>query len=121
MIQAALDGNSAGDADRSVETGRNLPIGFVEPSGSLPALRADEGDLAHAIDQAWALLLDSNRSPWLFRSGGRLSWVTLDDEGRPIVVPVTEERLRLMLAGWRSGSGRTATAPGCRLSRPWRL
>ena len=97
-IQAALDGNSAGDADRPVETGCNLPIGFVEPSGSLPALRADEGDLAQATDQAWALLLDSNRSPWLFRSGGQLSWVALDDEGRPIVVPVTEERLRLMLA-----------------------
>ena len=45
-IQAALDGNSAGDGDSPVETGCNLPIGFVEPSGSLPALRADEGDLA---------------------------------------------------------------------------
>jgi putative DNA primase/helicase len=62
-IQAALDGNSAGDADRPVETGCNLPIGFVEPSGSLPALRADEGDLAQATDQAWAVLLDSNRPP----------------------------------------------------------
>ena len=97
-IQAALDGDSAGDADRPAETGRHLPIGFVEPSGSLPALRADEGDLARAVDRAWAVLLASNRSPWLFRSGGQPSWVTPDDEGRPVVAPVTEERLRLMLA-----------------------
>src|SRR5690606_9537264 len=80
------------------ETGRHLPIGFVEPPGPLPALRADEGDLDRAVRRAWSVLLASNRTPWLFRAGGLPSWIVPDDEGRPVAAPVTEERLRHMLA-----------------------
>ena len=85
-------------------TGRHLPIGFAEPTGPLPTLRADEGDLARAVDRAWSVLLASNRTPWLFRAGGLPSWVVPDDEGRPMVALLTEERLRHVLArlaNWR--------------------
>ena len=79
-------------------TGRHLPIGFAEPTGSLPTLRADEGDLARAVDRAWGVLLQSNRSPWMFRSGGLPTWIVPDDEGRPMAGTITDERLRHMLA-----------------------
>ncbi len=85
-------------------TGRHLPIGFTEPNGPLPTLRSDEGDLACAVDRAWSVLLSSNRSPWVYRAGGLPSWVVPDDEGRPMVAPLTEERLRHILAklaNWR--------------------
>ena len=35
-------------------------------------MRADEGDLARAVERAWSLLLASNRTPWLFRYAGGL-------------------------------------------------
>ena len=85
-------------------TARHLPIGFAEPTETLPTLRADNGDLARAVDRAWGVLLESNRIPWLFRAGGLPSWVVPDDEGRPMVAPLTEERLRHILAklaNWR--------------------
>ena len=79
-------------------TGRHLPIGFTEPNGPLPTLRADDGDLARAVDRAWGVLLQSNRSPWMFRSGGLPTWIVPDDEGRPMAGTITDERLRHMLA-----------------------
>ena len=79
-------------------TGRHLPIGFAEPAGPLPTLRADDGDLARAVDRAWGVLLQSNRSPWMFRSGGLPTWIVPDDEGRPMAGTITDERLRHMLA-----------------------
>ena len=78
--------------------GRHLPVGFVQPTTSLPALRADEGDLARAVDRAWSLLLTSNQPPWLFRTAGMPTWIVPDDESRPFASTVTEERLRYMLA-----------------------
>jgi hypothetical protein len=78
--------------------GRHLPIGFVPPGSPLPAMRADEGDLARAGDRAWSLLLASNRTPWLFRTGNTPTWVVPDDGGRPMALPLSEERLRYMLA-----------------------
>jgi putative DNA primase/helicase len=78
--------------------GRHIPIGFVHPTTSLPALRADEGDLARAVDRAWSLLLTSNQPPWLFRTAGLPTWIVPDDESRPFASTVTEERLRYMLA-----------------------
>ena len=85
-------------------TGRHLPVGFIEPVNALPALRADDGNLARAVDRTWGVLLESNRSPWLFRSGGLPTWIVPDDEGRPVAAMVTDERLRHMLAklaSWR--------------------
>ena len=95
-------------------TGRHLPIGFAEPNRPLPTLRADEGDLARAVDRAWSVLLASNRTPWLFRAGGLPSWVVPDDEGRPMVAPITDERLRHVLARlatWRRMDSRGDIVP----------
>ncbi len=83
---------------------RNRPIGFTEPQGRLPQLRADEGDLARAHARSWGLLVESNRTPWLFRSAGIPTWAVHDDDGLPMARPLTEERLRHMLAklaDWR--------------------
>ena len=80
------------------EMGRHLPHGFSLPSPPLPRHRSDEGDLSRAGNRAWSLILASNRQPWLFRTGGLLSWVVPDDRGQLVAAPVTDERLRYMLA-----------------------
>jgi len=87
------------DAEEEPEVmGRHIPIGFVYPTASLSTLRADEGDLARAVDRAWSLLLTANQPPWLFRTAGLPTWIVPDDDGRPFASTVTEERLRYMLA-----------------------
>lgn len=103
IVEAATphepNGSGLGDEDS-----RNRPIGFTEPQGRLPQLRADEGDLARAHARSWGLLLESNRTPWLFRSAGIPTWAVHDDDGLPMARPLTEERLRHMLAklaDWR--------------------
>ena len=99
IVQAALTAKSdEAQAAKPNAAGRHLPVGFVPPATSLPALRADDGDLTRAVDRAWGLLLQSNRSPWIFRSGGLPSWIVPDDEGRPVAAMITDERLRHMLA-----------------------
>jgi len=90
--------DDAGNGSLPETTGRHLPVGFIQPAAPLPGLRADEGDLARAVDRAWGLLLAANRSPWLFRAAGLPTWIVPDDEGRPFAAAVTEERLRHMLA-----------------------
>jgi putative DNA primase/helicase len=94
-IQSAKENHAQ---DEPEIMGRHLPVGFVHPTTSLPALRADEGDLARAVDRAWSLLLTANQPPWLFRTAGLPTWIVPDDEGRPFASTVTEERLRYMLA-----------------------
>jgi hypothetical protein len=105
IVEAAFTTKTGDDAGHAPDAiGRHLPIGFAEPRGPLATLRADEGDLARAVDRAWTVLLASNRTPWLFRAGGLPSWVVPDDEGRPMVAMLTEERLRHVLArlaNWR--------------------
>lgn len=105
LVDAAMRQPSSADvAPEEPETGRHLPIGFVEPAHPLPTVRADEGNLDRATARAWGLVLSANRSPWLFRLGGEPSWVVPDDDGRPVAVTVREERLRHMLAklaDWR--------------------
>lgn len=96
------------------ETGRHLPIGFVEPAHPLPTARADEGNLDRATARGWGLVLSANRSPWLFRLGGEPSWVVPDDDGRPVAVTVREERLRHMLAklaDWRKVNAKGDLVP----------
>src|SRR5262249_9223796 len=79
IVEAAFTTQAAEEAEHPPEaTGRHLPIGFAEPNGPLTTLRADEGDLARAVDRAWTVLLGSNRTPWLFRAGGLPSWVVPD-------------------------------------------
>ena len=95
-IEAALP--EPGDEAEIEPLGRHQPMNYVAPDTTLPMLRSDNGDLAQAVDQAWSLLLASNRVPWLFRFAGVPTWVVPDDEGRPVAATLTEERLRHMLA-----------------------
>ena len=67
-------------------------------------MQADDGDLARLTDRSWSLLFASNTPPWLYRCGGGPSWVERDDDGRPVPRPMTEDRLRHVLAqlvNWR--------------------
>ena len=80
------------------EPAHNLPLGFIRPAGKLPLMRSDEGDLSVASAQSWELLLRSNQPPWLFRRAAQPTWVVYDDDGMPMTVSMTEQRLRYMLA-----------------------
>ena len=87
-----------------VDGGTHRPIGLALPDGARPQLRADNGDLAGAVSQAWRILLAANNPPWLFRAAGCPTWVVRDDDGLPMAKPLTEDRLRpvlAQLADWR--------------------
>jgi len=84
--------------DAAPEIGQHRPMNFSREGHEMPVLRADEGDLARAVEKTWALLLASNRTPWLFRYAGIPTWVVPDDEGRPVAATLNEDRLRHMLA-----------------------
>lgn len=90
--------------------GQHRPLNYSAPDTSPPLIRADEGDLALAVEKAWSLLLASNRTPWLFRYASGLTWVVPDDEGRPVAIALSDERLRHMLA--RLGNWRRLNAKG---------
>jgi hypothetical protein len=98
LVDQAMRKGSAGKPRFAPKIGRHLPLGFREPTAPLPTVRADEGDLARAVDRAWTVLLASNSPPWLFRFGGLPTWVTPDDEGRATPAIVTDERMRHILA-----------------------
>jgi putative DNA primase/helicase len=86
------------------ELGTHRPLGFRASTSPLPQMQADDGDLARLTDRAWGLLFASNTPPWLYRCGGGSSWVERDDDGRPVPRPMTEDRLRHVLAqlvDWR--------------------
>jgi putative DNA primase/helicase len=102
VIEAALRPAPVDDLPPLV--GQHRPLNYAIQDSALPMMRADEGDLARAVERAWSLLLASNRTPWLFRYAGIPNWVVPDDEGRPVAVALTDERLRHMLArlaDWR--------------------
>ena len=100
--------------------GQHLPFNFETPLAPLPMLRADEGNLAAAVDAAWDMLKRSNREPWLYRLVGNFACVVTDDEGRPISRVVDAEKLRYMLsriADWRrmTRDGLAEAAPPMRV------
>ena len=104
VIESALSAREEAPAASAALIGRHLPMGFKDPAQPLPMLRADDGDSDRAVRRAWGVILQSNQDPWLFRAAGVPSWITPDDEGRPTPGPITEERLRHMLAklaNWR--------------------
>ena len=89
------------------EVGGHRPVGFSAPDAPTTRMRADDGDLARLTARGWDLLKAANAPPWLYRSGGRPSWVERDDEGRPIAHAMTEDRMRhalAQLADWRRTS-----------------
>ncbi|WP_198370259.1 DUF7146 domain-containing protein [Roseomonas rosulenta] len=114
LVDAAMRRGSAVEPASAPKIGRHLPLGFTEPAAPLPTLRADEGDLARAVDRAWTVLLASNDPPWLFRFGGLPTWVAPDDEGRATPAIVTDERMRHILARlaiWRRMTGKGESVP----------
>jgi hypothetical protein len=117
LIEDAISGQDNANAQattQALETGRHLPIGFVEPSHPLPSLSSIEGNLRHSTRRAWSLLIASNRSPWIFRLGGQPTWVVPDDEGRPAAATIDIERMRHMLANladWRKPLGKGESIP----------
>ena len=85
----------------SARTGRSAS---AAPTSPLPQMRADDGDLARLTNRSWSLLFASNTPPWLYRCGGGPSWIERDNDGRPVPRPMTEDRLRHVLAqlvNWR--------------------
>lgn len=83
---------------------RNRPIGSRRAAGALAAAARRRGRSRPRPCSQLGLLLASNNTPWLFRSGGMPTWAVHDDDGLPMARPVTEERLRHMLAklaDWR--------------------
>lgn len=86
------------------ELGTHRALGFRGPTSPLPQMRADDGDLARLTNRSWSLLFASNAPPWLYRCGGGPSWIERDNDGRPVPRPMTEDRLRHVLAqlvNWR--------------------
>ncbi len=80
------------------KTGSHKPLGFESPAGTLPPLRADNGDLAAVTDQCWDILHDANDPPWLYRCAGHPAWIEPDDKGRPVPKGLSDNRLRHILA-----------------------
>jgi putative DNA primase/helicase len=96
------------------ELGTHRPLGFRAPTSPLPPMQADDGDLARLTDRSWSLLFASNTPPWLYRCGGGPSWVERDDDGRPVPRPMTEDRLRHVLAQlvtWRKRAANGELVP----------
>ena len=86
------------------ELGTHRALGFRGATSPLPQMRADDGDLARLTNRSWSLLFASNMPSWLYRCGGGPSWIERDNDGRPVPRPMTEDRLRHVLAqlvNWR--------------------
>ena len=97
-VMAAITAALPKEDEAPAEIGQHRPLNFFTATADPPVLRADEGDLARAVERVWSLLLTSNRTPWLFRYAGQPTWVVPDDEGRPVAAALNEDRLRHMLA-----------------------
>ena len=97
-VKAAIMDALPKEEEAAPEIGQHRPLNYLTGPDDLPVLRADEGDLARAVERVWSLLLTSNRTPWLFRYAGQPTWVVPDDEGRPVAAALNEDRLRHMLA-----------------------
>ena len=91
-----------------------LPVCFAPPANPLPPLRADNGDLASASNRCWDILEGANTPPWLFRIGGQPGWIERDDQGLPQPIPLSENRLRHVLAlvaDWRKLNSQNQLVP----------
>ena len=98
---------AASSEESEPKLGTHRPLGFNAPTAPLPLLRADDGDLARLTDRAWSLLFRANTPPWLYRCGRGPAWIERDGDGRPEPRPLTEDRLRHVLArlaDWRKAA-----------------
>ena len=98
VTRAISDAQVPAASEGAVEVGQHRPVNFDGTHTHRPQMRADDGDLGRAVDRVWELLMASNSTPWLFRFATQPTWVVPDDAGRPCAAPVTEDRLRYILA-----------------------
>ncbi len=85
-------------------------------TGGLPALDAQDGNLARASKLALAAIVAANDPPTLYRRDGQIVRVGADDLGYPTIVPLTVDALKHVLARcaayYREGkTGREAAHP----------
>lgn len=79
--------------------GRRLPLGYADPPRRLATLHADDANYSALQDRVWEVLHRSNdRGVWLVDHGGRPSWIVRAANGPPMVQPLMDERLLLILA-----------------------
>ena len=73
-------------------------------------IRADDGHLPDVAPLAWRALVAANDPPQLYAFGDSLARLERDEDARPLVRPLTEQRLRYELARaatWVKQDGRT--------------
>jgi len=84
---------------------------------AVPTLRADDGDLAGVTDECLdALAIGNEPDPVVFRHAGGLSRIEHDEEGAPVMRPMTGDRVRERLT--RVGRWRKQTRSGLAAARP---
>jgi hypothetical protein len=79
--------------------GNNPPLSA--PDGTPPTpyrIDASDENLAHLTAEAWCAIQRANSPPTLFRYGALLSRIETDDDGAPMLRPMTVDRLRHRLA-----------------------
>lgn len=97
-IAAATDkeGNDSGRP----HDGEDVPLRAARalPKGDRAVIDAGNHDLPVVTEQAWHALEARNDPPFLFHHGGAPARLQHDPDGRPILVPLTEHRLRCEVA-----------------------
>ena len=78
-------------------------------------INQDQGDLIYEARRALVII---NQQPQLFRKGGALSRVGRDDKGRAVIIPLSAQAIRAVIAdkiGWRKAvrdaDGRVRVTP----------
>lgn len=84
--------SSSGPAGRPPQPPADPPAGGGEPP-ELPCVQVNNRPLADVTADLNRHLLAANRPPVLYRRGGRLTWVRVDEQ-RPIVEAVDVDRVR---------------------------
>jgi putative DNA primase/helicase len=64
----------------------------------IPEINVTALNLAKVSNQAWKALRAANNPPFIFRYGNGLVQIDLDADGRPLIKPVDEDRMRFILA-----------------------
>jgi putative DNA primase/helicase len=69
-----------------------------EPGDTRPSLRGSVTDLKTDAEQAWAVLRRTNTPERIFRAAAGMAWIESDVQGRPVIQPLDDPRLRHYLA-----------------------
>ena len=103
-IETALPGIAAWIL-RELEKSPELLNGRPEPARRdfvVPEIDAGDLHLPSVGENAWTALLARNDPPAIFRRGGIMSCLERDDEGRLVIRPMSQDRLRHLLGQFAS-------------------